>query len=51
MNRQVCREDITNMEEIRIGIIGIGNMGTNHLKSILSGKVEHLRVTAIADRK
>ncbi len=39
------------MEEVRIGIIGIGNMGTNHLKSILSGKVEHLRVTAIADRK
>ena len=39
------------MQEVRLGIIGIGNMGTNHLKSILEGKVPGLKVTAIADRK
>ncbi len=39
------------MREVRLGIIGIGNMGTNHLKSILEGQVPGLRVTAVADRR
>tara|TARA_R100000027_G_scaffold6505_2_gene5138 strand:+ start:4058 stop:5221 length:1164 start_codon:yes stop_codon:yes gene_type:complete len=37
--------------DIRIGIIGIGNMGTAHSKSIQGGKVPGLKLTAIADRE
>lgn len=37
------------MEQVRIGIIGIGGMGTNHANSILEGKVPHLILTAVAD--
>ncbi len=39
------------MNEVSLGIIGIGNMGTNHLRSILEKKVPGLKVTAVADRK
>jgi predicted dehydrogenase len=35
---------------IRIGIIGLGNMGTAHAKSILSGAIPDLQLTAVADR-
>ncbi|MBQ9611923.1 MAG: Gfo/Idh/MocA family oxidoreductase [Lachnospiraceae bacterium] len=38
-------------QEVRIGIIGLGNMGTNHVKSVLGKKVPRLRLTAIAERK
>ena len=37
------------MNEVRIGIIGIGGMGSNHAKMILSGQVPRLRLTAVAD--
>jgi len=37
------------MNKIKIGVIGIGNMGTNHIKSIFSGKVPELEVAAVAD--
>lgn len=37
------------MPHVRLGIIGLGNMGRNHARNILSGKVPRLRVTAIAD--
>ena len=37
------------MNEVRIGIIGIGGMGSNHAKMILSGQVSRLRLTAVAD--
>ncbi len=36
---------------IRFGIIGMGNMGTSHAKSILAGKVRGMRITAVADIK
>jgi len=36
--------------EVRIGIIGMGNMGSAHAKSIIDGKVPGLLLTAIADR-
>ena len=39
------------MEKVRLGIIGIGNMGTNHAKNILDGKVPDIELTAVADRK
>lgn len=37
------------MEEVRIGIIGIGNMGSAHALSIAQGKVQGLRLTAVSD--
>ena len=37
------------MEEVRLGIIGIGGMGTNHANSILKGDIPGLRLTAVAD--
>ncbi|MDR1769930.1 MAG: Gfo/Idh/MocA family oxidoreductase [Hungatella sp.] len=39
------------MDKVRLGIIGIGNMGTGHLKNILEGKVPEMEVTAVADRQ
>ena len=40
-----------NMEKVRLGIIGIGNMGSGHSKSIVQGKVEDMVLTAVADVK
>ncbi len=37
------------MEKVRIGIIGLGNMGSGHATSILAGKIKGLELTAIAD--
>lgn len=37
------------MEKVRLGIIGIGGMGTNHLRSIMEGQVPNMEVTAVAD--
>lgn len=37
------------MEKIRLGIIGLGNMGTGHLNNILEGNCPDFVVTAIAD--
>ncbi len=37
------------MEKIKLGIIGIGNMGTTHLKNVLGGKCPEVDVTAVAD--
>ena len=39
------------MEEVRIGIIGLGGMGANHAKSIVEGKVPRMRLTAVADNR
>lgn len=37
------------MNAVRIGIIGLGNMGTAHAHMIANGEVPKLRLTAIAD--
>ena len=37
------------MEKIRLGIIGAGNMGSSHFKSILNGRCPEIDVTAVAD--
>lgn len=37
------------MEQIRLGIIGMGNMGSGHLRSILNGDSPRITVTAFAD--
>ncbi len=37
------------MEKIRLGIIGLGNMGYGHLKSIVDGACPRIEVTAFCD--
>ena len=37
------------MDKIRLGIIGLGGMGTNHANSIVEGKVPDICLTAVAD--
>jgi predicted dehydrogenase len=37
------------MEKVRIGVVGIGGMGSNHAKSLASGKVANAELTAVCD--
>ena len=37
------------MTKIKLGIIGLGNMGTAHAKNILGGKCPEIELAAIAD--
>ncbi len=37
------------MEFVKIGIVGVGNIGRAHLKSISKGKINNLKVTALCD--
>src|SRR5690554_2092231 len=37
------------MKKVRIGIVGIGNMGTNHSMYIAKGEVPNAELTAVAD--
>lgn len=39
------------MKKVRIGIIGIGNMGSAHALNIYQGKVDNLELTAVCDSK
>lgn len=39
------------MKQVKLGIIGVGNMGTSHAKNILEGKVPGLELVAVADRQ
>jgi predicted dehydrogenase len=39
------------MQTVRIGLVGLGNMGRAHRASIRAGKIEGLTLTAICDRK
>lgn len=39
------------MQQVRIGIIGIGNMGSTHLKNLQEGKVPEMVVGAVCDVK
>lgn len=38
------------MEKIKLGIIGIGNMGSAHAGNVISGKCPEIELTAVADR-
>ena len=38
------------MEIVKMGIIGVGNMGSTHSLSIIEGKVPGMTLTAVADR-
>ena len=37
------------MDKVRMGIIGIGNMGSSHLSNIIAGKCPEIAVTAVCD--
>lgn len=37
------------MEQVRLGIIGIGGMGSGHALNVMKGKVPNLVLTAVAD--
>lgn len=37
------------MKEVRVGIIGLGNMGTTHAHNLDKGEVPNMRLTAICD--
>ncbi len=37
------------MKNVRIGIIGLGNMGAAHATNILAGKIPRLELTAVSD--
>ena len=37
------------MRQVKIGIIGVGNMGSGHLTNIREGKCPELTVAAVAD--
>lgn len=37
------------MKEVRLGIVGVGNMGQYHVQSALQGKISRCRLTAICD--
>ena len=37
------------MEKIRLGILGVGNMGTGHMRNIKAGLCPEVEVTGIAD--
>ncbi len=39
------------MEKVRLGIIGIGNMGSSHASRITAGNVPGMEVAAVADRR
>lgn len=39
------------MEQVRLGIIGIGNMGSGHSERLLKGEVPRMKLQAVADLK
>ena len=39
------------MNKVRLGIIGLGNMGTDHSKNLISGGAPELELAAVADLK
>ena len=49
----ICnREVVTNMnEKIRLGILGIGNMGSAHALHVVEGKCPDFELAAVADVK
>lgn len=39
------------MKKVRLGIIGVGNMGSSHIKNSINGKMPEIVITAVADIK
>jgi predicted dehydrogenase len=42
-------KEAINMNKVRIGIIGLGDMGSKHAKNIAEGKIKNLELTAVCD--
>jgi predicted dehydrogenase len=40
---------VIDMSKVRVGIIGIGNMGSKHALNIAQGKIEHAELVAVCD--
>lgn len=40
---------MSKIKEVRLGIAGVGGMGSNHARSILEGKINRLRLVAVCD--
>lgn len=38
------------MQKVRLGIIGLGNMGQHHARNLLAGKVARVELTAVCDQ-
>ena len=47
---RLIKED-NGMSKIRLGLIGVGNIGTAHLNNVLSGQCPEVEITAVADRR
>ncbi len=39
------------MKQVKLGVIGMGNMGSGHIGNILAGKTPEITVAAVADRR
>lgn len=39
------------MDKVRVGIVGVGNMGSSHLKNYMQGLMPEIEITAVADIK
>ncbi|MCI9257934.1 Gfo/Idh/MocA family protein [Acutalibacter sp.] len=39
------------MEKVKLGVIGLGNMGSGHTQNILAGKTPEITLAAVADRR
>lgn len=39
------------MQKVKLGIIGVGNMGTTHSKNLIAGEVPEMELVAVADRR
>ena len=39
------------MEKLKVGIAGIGNMGSSHARKIFEGKIPDMELCAVADKK
>ena len=37
------------MENVRLGVVGVGGMGGNHAKKVINGKIDRCELTAVCD--
>ncbi len=42
-------ESIVNMDKVKIGVIGYGNMGSAHVRNVMDGKVPNVEIAAVCD--
>ncbi len=49
LGRLHCRTKLPRMKNVRLGIIGLGNIGQHHFGYLSAGKVSHAEVVAVSD--